>query len=370
MYNNIFQFATKELSQDAIICWLLNWVRFPDHVLFQLATELFALFGISSFDIYQDITIKQQIKKADIVVALHKQKTILVIEDKTCSSEHDGQIKKYKEIFSIKDNQTLLGNTSDMMYEIKTVYLKTGFCYDDDKSVIADVKITANELFAVVSNERYHNKSEILDNYVDYLRTIIEENKHYADGFHNKNADGIYYVSYNAIAQHELIRSIFPELLWEKSSDVYKIVNGSSSGRPFSTIKICEDIHYRYSTMEDRFYSLSWRLDTNSQGPYLSLRIYDHGFDKSDELIVKKHVIRYDLYVVVCRRTLRQFQKDINVEWSDIKDKYTGSFKDSSLLSFRLADYLDNWADRGEELKREIRLITEMVLKARHSINY
>ena len=26
--NNIFKFATKELSQDAFICWLINWINF------------------------------------------------------------------------------------------------------------------------------------------------------------------------------------------------------------------------------------------------------------------------------------------------------------------------------------------------------
>ena len=27
--NNIFNFATNELSQDAFICWCLNWINMP-----------------------------------------------------------------------------------------------------------------------------------------------------------------------------------------------------------------------------------------------------------------------------------------------------------------------------------------------------
>lgn len=27
--NNIFSFATNELSQDAFICWCLNWINMP-----------------------------------------------------------------------------------------------------------------------------------------------------------------------------------------------------------------------------------------------------------------------------------------------------------------------------------------------------
>ena len=29
MENNIFKFATKELSQDAFLCWLINWINLP-----------------------------------------------------------------------------------------------------------------------------------------------------------------------------------------------------------------------------------------------------------------------------------------------------------------------------------------------------
>lgn len=30
--NNIFSFATGELSQDAFICWCLNWINEPDNL--------------------------------------------------------------------------------------------------------------------------------------------------------------------------------------------------------------------------------------------------------------------------------------------------------------------------------------------------
>lgn len=30
--NNLFSFATSELSQDAFICWCLNWINEPDTV--------------------------------------------------------------------------------------------------------------------------------------------------------------------------------------------------------------------------------------------------------------------------------------------------------------------------------------------------
>ena len=38
--NNLFDYATSELSQDAFICWLCNWVNFKDEELSQEEREL------------------------------------------------------------------------------------------------------------------------------------------------------------------------------------------------------------------------------------------------------------------------------------------------------------------------------------------
>ena len=39
MDNNIFDFATSELSQDAVICWCINWFNFKDSSLYPLAKD-------------------------------------------------------------------------------------------------------------------------------------------------------------------------------------------------------------------------------------------------------------------------------------------------------------------------------------------
>ena len=43
--NNIFNFATSELSQDAFICWCLNWLNYEDSELRALAVDLLKEFG-------------------------------------------------------------------------------------------------------------------------------------------------------------------------------------------------------------------------------------------------------------------------------------------------------------------------------------
>ena len=47
--NNIFTFATGELSQDAFICWCLNWINYPNEILYPMAKDIFSNLLISPF---------------------------------------------------------------------------------------------------------------------------------------------------------------------------------------------------------------------------------------------------------------------------------------------------------------------------------
>ena len=120
--NNIFEYATKELSQDAVICWMLNWINYPESELYQLGKDMFMLLGENDLDVNQKIDIRTQFKKADIVVVLHGTRRILIIEDKVYSSEHDNQIAKYKETLSDESVQRELGITGDYITDIRTIY--------------------------------------------------------------------------------------------------------------------------------------------------------------------------------------------------------------------------------------------------------
>nr|WP_310788039.1 hypothetical protein [Fusobacterium nucleatum] len=42
MKNNLFTFATSELSQDAFICWCLNWINYPNEILYPMAKDIFS----------------------------------------------------------------------------------------------------------------------------------------------------------------------------------------------------------------------------------------------------------------------------------------------------------------------------------------
>ena len=102
--NNLFQFATKELSQDALICWLINWINYKqeNEELYNKARKLLNDIIIKSkheinIEEYK-ISIFQQRYNIDILLLLEKndEKYAIIIEDKKFTTENNNQIKKYR----------------------------------------------------------------------------------------------------------------------------------------------------------------------------------------------------------------------------------------------------------------------------------
>ena len=102
---NIFNIATKELSQDAFITWLLlfgdaAWeADYPE--LNQCSREFITALVRKQhpdFDgIITSVEAKRQHKSIDIWVLIN-QHYRLIIEDKTSTAQHNNQLKRYREI--------------------------------------------------------------------------------------------------------------------------------------------------------------------------------------------------------------------------------------------------------------------------------
>ncbi len=104
MKPNLFSFATKELSQDAFLCWLISWgdVRRADldpHLHEAGKAFLDAIFtraGLDPLAVYELApgSPEQQWQKTDVLVKFQNG-PVLLIEDKAGSREHSGQLQRY-----------------------------------------------------------------------------------------------------------------------------------------------------------------------------------------------------------------------------------------------------------------------------------
>ena len=103
---NLFRWATKELSQDAVICWLIDWAGFPrsasagDEKLRQCGRAfldaLFAKWKDWPVELGHDIRTEvcQQEQGIDVLARVDCR-YVLLIEDKTGTRPHDEQLKRY-----------------------------------------------------------------------------------------------------------------------------------------------------------------------------------------------------------------------------------------------------------------------------------
>ncbi len=345
MEHNIFKYATSELSQDAVICWILSFYNDKNSKLYNLAKELLSSFvDLETED--NKIEIKQQFYKTDILIHFPNTKKVVIIEDKTYTSEHDEQIAKYVEKISNSDKYKGC--------KIYVVYFKTGFYYDNDKLVEYKCQNNKDNKFDGFTSihgedfqkilQKYKNIDAILDMYIEYLDNLIKWYDTYGkfdDISHESFWD--WNVSKEYIAQYKLMREIFPEKMWNKDdeSGLYMVYSGSSRGRPWTEIRILNKTGHR----------VFWRIDTDNKGPYLSLRYYNP-YNKDNDEEHKKHTIEYQRYYEYAKEAIGDGTKYYEVGKKE-------NYFEATLLHIHISDVLANWDENGTKFVEEIRKITD-----------
>ena len=142
---NIFDYAKKELSQDAMICWFLACVNSTDSFYKNIGVE-FVKFILGnkkvyteSYRIYDD-AVWQQFKRMDVFAVLcnGNKATPLIFEDKTDTYLHSNQIKYPEKFFKWKNEKYKDGKpyleyinekySGNLTWAIpKFIYFKTGY---------------------------------------------------------------------------------------------------------------------------------------------------------------------------------------------------------------------------------------------------
>lgn len=168
---NIFNLATSELSQDAILAWMLQWgdpkYMDIDRGLYELGINLIRkLLGDSNYQV-NTIEVGRQWKNIDIWAEINDD-TVIIIEDKTVTTIHDNQIERYKKI--VEDEY--VGKRDKLHY----AYIKTGNEPQRTLDVVAQagyMTLNRKELLDILYI--YNGKNAIVNDFRSYLQDI--ENK-------------------------------------------------------------------------------------------------------------------------------------------------------------------------------------------------
>ena len=156
---NIFDYATSELSQDAMFLWLINWAkpeyRTENEGLHNLGcTFVRRLIGKDDDFQINSIQTKKQEKNMDITVDINDS-IYLVVEDKVGSGTHGDQLSRYRDFV-----QREYGNHRELCF----VYIKT-----ENECTAKLNEIKKKEQYKVI------NREEIIKIFKDY-ETYIRAN--------------------------------------------------------------------------------------------------------------------------------------------------------------------------------------------------
>ncbi len=131
---NIFEYATKELSQDAMICWLIKWSEVradtdEERALKSLGRSFVNAMlskhksnhNMAVFGEIETVEIHQQDNGIDVLARVKgEEEHVLLIEDKTGTKDHGDQLERYYK--AVLNGKTALEEVSNCC----PIYLKTG----------------------------------------------------------------------------------------------------------------------------------------------------------------------------------------------------------------------------------------------------
>lgn len=207
--NNMFKYATKELSQDAFICWLANFVNTDNIEFKKVGNDFIKLLAdkinLTNFNEYiknndYSIEIKHQYKNIDVLLIIGK--FYIIIEDKIKSIERDNQILDYV--------YKLIKLDGVEQKDIFTCYYKMYDEYNVQEKNLNAI-ITRADMLEFMKN--IENRNLYMQDYYEYLleiekyskiRDIKAKDLKKLDSYIVKNIqDSVYTSFYNQLQEKE-----------------------------------------------------------------------------------------------------------------------------------------------------------------------
>lgn len=422
MVNNLFSFATSELSQDAVISWLLNCFNDSSNEKLQemagrIIEKMTGIKEVDSVDVITQYSKKVEVDKPGTgskcedksdsdtnkenvssskkntetiavkidVLLIVNGSTAVIIEDKVNTSEHDDQINRYQKglakiIENHKDKvlETRVGDFTIEPESIKTVYWKTGFIYDDDKLVNADVFIDCEWICNLLRD--YTSESEVIKMFYLHLQEMEEWNRIHCvywavDEQSRENGHCRLNIAQHQLAQYTLMREFFDESLWKRQTgsiyEKYKVYSESSSGRPFTEMAVFHGTVYEdddfaevdgTDNAEDKKheYSIFWRIDTDAKAPYLSLRLYERDYSKKKGTSSDYHNDLWNVIKAQLEKIVNEIAEDdkYDILWEMVDPGYRANYKEAAVFHYRFTDDIrSEWDVKKHDVIKMIRLV-------------
>ena len=190
MAPNIFKYATKELSQDAAICWLVSCAREATGELRECGISFVqTLMRSDNSRVINAKNGKVQSLDEGSVMVVHKEPSTqysnidiyfrvkwdsrlvgVIIEDKIQTEMHSEQLERYLAKIGIDSNEEL-----DF---VKAIYLKTGYVFDDERKTAERAGycvFDAEDIEKFFHNGRWSATHPFVRDFAEHVSSLINE---------------------------------------------------------------------------------------------------------------------------------------------------------------------------------------------------
>ena len=186
---NLFDYATSELSQDAVICWLVACATEATGDLQKCGLEFVrALFRAGASDRTSGVPVlgpngeltdphdgpcdvsdvscpSPQYDRIDVYfqAKVDGEMVSFIVEDKKDSRDHSNQLARYLEVVIRDEKKKKL---------IKPIYFKTGYMFSDEREAVEQNNYSmfkAEDMASFLGSQDVTRENEILSQYEEYL---------------------------------------------------------------------------------------------------------------------------------------------------------------------------------------------------------
>jgi hypothetical protein len=171
---NLFDFATSELSQDALLCWLVANAGQEERADLRDLGRAFVgwLWTVARGEHvgHEHVRLlgkpKKQFESIDILfeAEVAGRPTTFIIEDKTDTSHHDDQLRRYE--------GAIRGRGGG---EVVCIYFKTGYHFGEDVRAAKDGWTVIGLKEWVVFLHEHHIKHDVFEDYRSYVTRLLEK---------------------------------------------------------------------------------------------------------------------------------------------------------------------------------------------------
>ena len=174
--NNMFKYATKELSKNAFICWCINWINYPDDKLYNLGKDMLnaILFpDIKNKKLYPSYEKREIIEKYNLINGEIKED---IKEEIKATRE---EIKNIEKLYNQK-NADISKIIKDIEESKKELQKRINIDKITNLKIVRqfkkmDIVITINNEFVVIIEDKINGTTnQQLERYTNTMRNILE----------------------------------------------------------------------------------------------------------------------------------------------------------------------------------------------------